>query len=106
MSDSGEPVTWGELEGKLLLVGLTINDHDGGFLRREQCYGRIVSADRSKGLVIALEGSEAGKTYRLPPDLRSVQRAPRGQYRLRSTGEVVTDPDFVAKWIVQRPPPG
>ena len=26
----------------------------------------------------------------------------QGQYRLRSTGEVVSDPDFIARWTVTR----
>jgi len=57
-----------------------------------------------KGIEIALEGSRAGETYRLPPDMRAFFPATKGEYRLRSTGEVVVDPDFfTTTWSVQRP---
>jgi len=36
----------------------------------------------------------------LPPDLRSLKPAPAGEYRLRATGEIVRDPDYLATWVV------
>jgi hypothetical protein len=32
--------------------------------------------------------------------------APPGEYPLRSTEEVVVDPDYLAKWIMEEPAPG
>jgi hypothetical protein len=37
------------------------------------------------------------------PDLRGIQEAPPGVYRLRSTGEEVHDPDFFYTWTITRP---
>ncbi|MFX0060574.1 MAG: hypothetical protein ACFFC7_00125 [Candidatus Hermodarchaeota archaeon] len=41
----------------------------------------------------------------LPPDLSAFQKAEPGDYRLRSTGEVVINPDFTVLWTVQPPSP-
>jgi hypothetical protein len=84
-------------------VGITFRDMRGIFLRQEQLHGRITLADANRGLTLRLEGPNVGKTYSLPPDLRSVKPAPPGEYRLRSTGEVVHDPDFLATWVIEQP---
>ena len=48
--------------------------------------------------MIQLWGSD--ETYTLPPDLRNYEPAAPGEYRLRSTGEVVADPDFISNWTI------
>ena len=88
------------LVGSLVLIGITFVGDDGA--DQEQMFGTVTDATR-KGIEIALEGSRAGETYRLPPDTRAFFPATRGEYRLRSTGEVVVDPDFTTTWSVQRP---
>jgi hypothetical protein len=45
-----------------------------------------------------------GEVYRLPPDLRPVTDAAPGEYRLRSTGEVIVDPDVTITWTITNPP--
>jgi hypothetical protein len=80
--------------GKRLLVGITYEDRKGALIRQEQFHGLIVEASK-QGVVI--ECNDTGERKSLPPQL---MEAPPGTYRLRSTGEVVTDPDYVTKWIV------
>ena len=103
--DDGDPrnpdgVVWSDLVGKYILIGITRRDERDAELGLEQVHGRITFADAKAGLSVQLEGSRSGEAYRLPPDLRSLKPAPPGEYRLRSTGEVVRDPDFIATWIV------
>jgi hypothetical protein len=38
-------------------------------------------------------------TFTLPPDFRSLELAKRGEYRLKSTGEVINDPDYLSYWV-------
>jgi hypothetical protein len=78
--------------GKRLLVGITVNSAEGEFLYQEQFHGLIVEADDG-GLVV--ERADNGARVSLPPEL---VKAKPGEYRLRSTGEVVVDPDYLAKW--------
>ncbi|NOT01150.1 MAG: hypothetical protein HOP29_11035 [Phycisphaerales bacterium] len=93
------------LVGKHFLIGLTYLDHNDKFLEQRQVHGVVVSADFKRGFAIELQGEEAGETLWLPPDLRSLQEATPGEYRLRSTGEVVVDPDFLCTWVVNKPNP-
>ena len=86
--------------GCTVLVGITRSSADGD--RHQQVFGRIVSV-RPAGVEISLQGHGAGKTFSLPPDLGALQPAPPGEYRLKSTGEVVSNPDYLAAWTVSRP---
>jgi hypothetical protein len=93
------------LIGKYVLIGLTYLDHRDNLIEQKQMHGRIMSADERQGFAVALEGKRKGETFWLPPDLRPFQEAKPGEYRLRSTGEVVVDPDLLATWTVNNPPP-
>jgi len=93
-------ITLEELVGKYVLIGITRLDHTGEFIRQEQYHGRVTYADRSIRIRLS-----TGRDYELPPDTRSFRRAAPGEYRLRSTGEMVVDPDFTTSWTVNSPPP-
>jgi len=88
--------------GKSVLIGLTYQDEQGRTLEHKQLHGRIVSVNERDGFRINLDGLSNGQSYRLPPDLRPFRDAAPGEYRLRSTGEVVVDPDLVCNWTVQK----
>ena len=90
-----------ELVGATVLIGITRLQADGS--DQEQMFGIVRSANARGGFEIALEGSRKGETYWLPPDLRNFFLAPPGEYRLRSTGEVITNPDFTSTWTIQPP---
>ena len=87
-------ITHGELLGRILLVGITYYTHDNEFIEQKQFYGRVTEANES---FIRIE-QKNGEMITIPPDLRSTERARPGEYKLRSTGEVVINPDFLATW--------
>jgi hypothetical protein len=86
--------------GKVVLVGLTYLEADGKLIEQQQFFGTIVSADSRRGILLSLEGQRAGEQYNLPPDTRGIEIASKGEYRLRGTGEAVTDPDFTAMFSI------
>jgi hypothetical protein len=90
-----------ELIGKLFLGGLTHCNSDGSVDRQEQLFGIVQSTDKNSGILLNLKGTRAGCRYNLPPDLRACFKAAPGNYRLRSTNEVVTNPDFTVTFLVQ-----
>lgn len=90
------------LPGKTLLVGLTYLNSDGALLKQQQFFGRVSSAHPRQGIVLDLQGTRAGEQFTLAPDTRPIQAAASGQYRLRSTGEVVMDPDFTATFTIHK----
>lgn len=86
------------LVGKYVLIGLDHLDRTGNLTGREELHGLIRVADANRGFCIELQGGRAGESYWVPPDVGVFRQAPRGEYRLRSTGEVVSDPDYLATW--------
>jgi hypothetical protein len=92
------------LPGRLVLVGLTYLDVSGEPVEQTQFFGRVQSAEAGRGILLRLEGARAGEACNLPPDTRAFREAEPGEYRLRSTGETIVDPDFIAQWTIN--PPG
>lgn len=90
-----------ELLGKSVLVDITLLDHKDELLSEHQFHGRVDSLD--DGLVHFRPGS--GEGFFLPPHPSAFVKARPGKYRLRSTGEVVVDPDFIASWTIRGPAP-
>jgi hypothetical protein len=88
-----------DLVGTHVLVGLTHLDHAGNVLRTEQFHGNVIRASKEGVIVVDAEGQE----HWLPLDREAFRPADPGEYRLRSTGEVVVDPMWVTTWRV-RPP--
>jgi hypothetical protein len=90
------------LIGKVLLVGITYLTKQGDFIEQRQFFGQVRLTDPRKGILLALQGSRTGEEFNLPPDTRSVSKAEPGEYRLRSTGEVVVNPDFTVMFTVSK----
>ncbi|MGE0099300.1 MAG: hypothetical protein AB7S86_13225 [Hydrogenophaga sp.] len=91
------------LPGQLVLVGLAYFETGSEEpFEQQQLFGRVVEADARKGILLSLEGQRTGEEYSLPPDTRSFRRAGSGEYRLRSTGETVVDPDFTVTFSIRK----
>lgn len=89
-----------ELLGAHVLVGLTWVDRTGKTIKKGQFHGHVVCATASEGVVIV---NSAGEELTLPPDSRAFEHADPGEYRLRATGEVVIDPDYLTTWTIEPP---
>lgn len=102
---SWDPERAAALVGLYALVGVRWIGSDGETVENEgQYHGRIVEADPVAGIKIACEGRRTGETFSLPPALDWFETADAGRYTLRSTGEVIVDPDVTASWRVMKPP--
>ncbi len=91
------------LVGKTVLIGITYVDASGSPLSLKEFHGVIAEVDPKQGIRVELAGKSAGQTYWLPPDTRSLRPAAPGEYRAKSTGEIVIDPDFTTAWTSQMP---
>ncbi|HYY99758.1 MAG TPA: hypothetical protein VE642_14260 [Pyrinomonadaceae bacterium] len=94
-------ITFDDLVGKVILIGVTYTDARDNIRCRKQWWGTVEKASTSEGIRVRL--SNSSETPAFPPDLRAVRRAAPGEYRLKESGEVVTDPDFLATWICVEP---
>jgi hypothetical protein len=88
-----------EFVGKYVLAGITSLASDHKTVESQwQYHGRIVRVDRIKGIEVECEGQWAGHLMTLPPTLDAFFPARPGEYRLRSTGEVILNPDLTTQW--------
>ena len=100
MGDGSDEGFAAELIGTHVLVGLTDVDHAGNVIEKRQFHGKVVRASAEKG-VILVDGN--GEEHWVPLQRDAFTPAEPGHYRLRSTGEVVVDPTWLATWTVYPP---
>jgi hypothetical protein len=101
MSEDFDEVAALSLIGKYVVVGVNYTDQNGELVEQKQFHGRVVRANAREGVVLI---QPSGDEMKLPPFLRAFQPARPGEYRLRSTGEVVANPDYTCTWSVTRDP--
>ncbi len=82
--------------GKRIIVGTTYVDRAGNVENQTQHVGEVIAV-ADDHVMIRWDG---GEETSLPPE---VMDAPPGIYRLRSTGQVVENPDLLMKWTVHPP---
>ena len=93
-----EDFTFSNLIGKTILIGLTYYTSDNEFIEQKQFWGTVTESN-IKHILVRLND---GGILEIPPNLSSTEVAPPGEYRLRSTGEIVVDPDYLTTWNVYR----
>lgn len=88
-----------QLIGKTILVGIS-KLREGSVVETLQLYGKISTATKEQ-FIIQLS---SGKSFQLPPHYLNVTAATPGEYKLRTTGEIVINPDFIATWELHLAP--
>jgi len=91
-------ISFSDLIGKTILIGLTYYTADDKFIEQKQYWGTVEESNKA-GIIVRLNN---GESLGLPPDLSSTRIAPPGEYRLRTTGEVVVNPDYLTTWNINR----
>ena len=87
-----------EIIGKHLLIGITFLDEDKNVIEQYQTHGIIIAINNEQGIVI--NKADGTGTYTIPPDTERLHPALPGEYRIRTTGEIVVNPDFTSAWTV------
>ena len=94
-------MTWEELQiyikGKLFLIGLSFVDKNGDLIEQYQTHGTVVELTND-GL-FKLE-REDNSIFQMPYDKETINKADKGEYRERSTGQIIKDPDFLMSWEI------
>ena len=89
-------ITFDELIGRVILIGVTYVDKQDNLLDRKQWWGMVEEASPNVGIRVRLKNSS--EPCVLPPDLDAIRRAAPGEYHLKESGEIVKDPDFLTTW--------
>ncbi len=92
-----------EYIGKTILLCMNYLDHNEKLIERKQWFGVIETFSNKEGIRIRLSNSDY--TYCLPPHPGGLQKAEPGIYRLKSTGEEIENPDYIAIWDKIAPKP-
>jgi hypothetical protein len=96
MACASKPDVHAKYIGKVVMVGVTLVDHKGAIIKRVQAHGVIKAIEDDAGIVLSLP--HAAKPFLLPPVLASLRAVPPGTYRERSTGDLVSNPDYATVW--------
>ena len=96
-------IMFDDLIGKVILIGITYTDKQDNILERKQWWGIVEAASMEEGIRVNLRNSSDPCV--LPPQLDAIRRAAPGEYRLKESGEVVMNPDYLATWICVEPDP-
>jgi hypothetical protein len=97
LADRIEPA---DLEGRKILIGITWELADGGY-EQEQFVGVASIEDQATYALVRVRCDD-GEVRDYPFDVRTLQRAPAGEYRMRSTGQIVRNPDFLMTWLATK----
>jgi len=88
-----------EYVGKHLLVSLTYVDVTGVVDHKVQFHGIITRINEA---IIAVQRQDTDEEFTLPADLSALKVAAKGEYRLKPSGGVVVNPDYLAVWTIQK----
>ena len=86
--------------GKHLLMSLTYLDPSGAVEHKSQLHGVITRINEA---IIAVERQDTGQEFTLPADLTALEVAAQGEYRLKPSGTVVVDPDYLVVYTIGKP---
>lgn len=87
----------GTMLNKSILVGITYVTENDKFISQKEFFGTIARINKEEGIVIKLANSN--EELKLPSQLDQIEEAEPGEYQLSSTGQVITNPDYLTTWI-------
>lgn len=86
------------MRGKMFLVGVDLLSVDDVVIEKYQTAG-VVEEMTDDGFFVLKRND--GSLFTLPYDPTSIKTADKGEYNLRSTSQVVVNPDYMTTWDVK-----
>jgi hypothetical protein len=86
-----------KIRGKLILIGISFINNEGALIEQYQTHGFIENLTNSG--IIRINRSE-NNIFQIPYDPEILKEAEPGEYRERTTGIIIKDPDFIMSWEV------
>ena len=86
------------LKGKLFLIGLTFVDEEGKIIGQYQTHGTVARLTVDGFFKILREDHSI---FTIPYDKDTIKIAKGGEYREKTTGEIIRNPDFIMTWRVK-----
>ena len=82
---------------KVILIGINYFNTKNELLEQYQTGGIIDSITKTK---INIKREGYNELFVLPNDDRALVKAKPGEYRERTTGKIIKNPDFIAQWTI------
>ncbi len=79
---------------------LTYLDETGAVSQKVQLHGIITRVNEA---IIAIDFQDTGEEFTLPADLKALTVAPEGEYRLKPSGAVISNPDYLVVYTIGKP---
>ena len=89
-----------EYVGKRLLMSLTYLNTADAVDHKVQLHGIITRINEA---IIAVTLQDTGEEFTLPADMSALTAAPEGEYRLKPSGDIVIDPDYLVVYTIGKP---
>lgn len=94
-------MTWKEAQeffkGKLVLIGINFVEKEGELIESYQTHGRVLELTDDGIFKI---NKNDNSLFQIPYDLESIEQAEKGEYREKTTGLIINDPDFIITWDI------
>lgn len=94
-------MTWEEfkeqLKEKVFLIGLTFVNKKGELVEQFQTHGKIIELTDDGIFKIKRQDNSV---FQMPYDRETIKVAEKGEYRERSTGIVIKNPDYIMSWEI------
>jgi len=94
-------MTWEELQkylkGKVFLIGLTFISEKGTLIEQYQTHGTV--KDLTNDGIFKIE-REDSTVFQMPYDKDTIRKADKGEYREKSTGQIIKDPEYIMTWEI------
>lgn len=81
---------------KIILVGIIFTDKDNNLIEQYQTHGTIKSIQNHTITILRNDNS----LFHIPFDTDAIYKAEPGEYKEKSTGIVVVNPDYITTWTV------
>jgi hypothetical protein len=95
-------MTWRELrnhlKGKVFLVGLTFIDQEGEIIEVYQTHGIVTKLTIDGFFKIRREDDSI---FTILYNKDTIKAAKEGEYREKTTGETIKNPDFIMSWEIK-----
>lgn len=95
-------MTWRELrnhmKGKVFLVGLTFIDQEGKVTEVYQTHGTVAKLTVDGFFKIRRKDDSI---FTIPYNKDTIKAAKEGEYREKTTGEIIKNPDFIMSWEIK-----
>ena len=95
-------MNWNELQkslkDKIFLIGITFINENEDVIENYQTSGKVLELT-DDGMITFLRENKSD--FQIPYDERAIMKAEKGDYKEKSTGKIIVNPDYISRWKIE-----